>query len=190
MITRQIFFQLVLDNRSEIFYNQLEIRPVLQEQLYLVISDSMLEQYFPENYPSCRREFAAGVDLSQFTHVPFVMSQKVLNSRELLDEYLQAHQLQLTCTMELTQLDLHFMMTARDSAASFCWSMYIPTIRQLNQSGYYSHLNVFPLREAPIQNQLVLVTRKGKLFPAYGKGLIQLVQEICASYAAVDLECL
>ena len=180
----------VLLNRSDIHYNQLDIRPVLREQMYLVISDPMLERYFPQEYPACRREFAAGVDLARFSHVPFVMSRKDLNSREFLDEYLQERRLQLNCAMELTQLDVHFMMTARDSAASFCWSMYIPAIRQLNQSGCYSHLNVFPIRDNPIQNQLVLVTRKGKLFPAYGKALIQLVRNTCASYAAIDLESL
>lgn len=179
---------IVLLNQSDILHPQLESQLVLEEQFYLVVSDGMLKTYFPTRYPNCKAEFAQGVDLAQFQHVPFVLSKPGLHSRQLLDEYLQNRGLTLKCVMEMTQLDLHSMMTARDYAASFCWSMYLPTIRQMNQLAQGSRLNVFPLKGKEIRNQLVLVNRKGKIFPEYGRELIRQIRLECACFADPNLE--
>lgn len=179
---------ITLLNKSDISHNQLEMRPILKEQLYLVISDQMLESYFPNRYPKCKQEFSSGVDLAQFQHVPFVMGQRHQNSRETLERYLQERNLHLNCIMELSQLDLHFMITARDVAASFCWSMYIPTIQKMNQEPELSHLNVFPVKGRGLINHLMLITRKGKLFPAYGRDFIQLIREECSRFADPQLD--
>ena len=179
---------IVLLNKSDISHNQLEMRPILKEQLYLVISDQMLEAYFPDRYPKCKQEFASGVDLSQFQHIPFVIGQRHQNAREALERYLKDRNLHLNFIMELSQLDLHFMITARDVAASFCWSMYIPTIKKMNQEPELSHLNVFPIRDHDLINHLVLITRKGKIFPAYGRDFIQLIQDECDKFSDPQLD--
>jgi len=179
---------MVLLNKSDISLNQLQLWPVLDEEMYLVISDTMLETYFPNRCPKCLHEFAQGVDLAQFRHIPFVLSKPGLNSRNALEAYLQDRQIQLNCITELTQLDLHFMLTARDYAASLCWSMFIPKIRQMNAEGGLSHLNVFPLKGRKIKNQVVLATRKGKIFPPYGKDLIRQIKQMCAAFADPELD--
>lgn len=178
---------MVLLNKSDISSKQLMLQPLLNERMYLIISDNMLKTYFPNRYPQCIQEFANGVDLSRFQHVPFVMGRKNLVSRRSIESYCQAHQIQLNCVMELGQLDLHGMMTARDYAASLCWSMFVPAIQKLNWEGRSSHLHIFPIKGRGITNQLVLVTRKGKIFPAYGRALIQLIKENCASFDDLTL---
>lgn len=179
---------LVLLNQSDLLHPQLDSQFVLEEQFYLVISEEMLKNYFPKKYPTCKAEFAQGVDLSQFQHVPFVLSKRGYHSRQVLDKYLQSRSLALHCVMEITQLDLHYMMTARNYAASFCWSMYLPTIQQMNALGQGSRLNVFPLKGEKIHNQLVLVNRKGKIFPEYGRELIRLIQAECSAFADPSFE--
>ncbi|NBI69201.1 LysR family transcriptional regulator [Pseudoflavonifractor sp. 60] len=174
---------MVLLNKSDISSKQLVLQPVLDEQMYLIISDNMLKTYFPNRYPQCISEFSHGANLAQFQHVPFVMGRKHLVSRRSLEDYCQARQIQLNCVMELGQLDLHSMMTARDYAASFCWSMFVPAVQQLNREGQFSHLHIFPMKGEGITNQLVLVTRKGKIFPAYGRALIRLIKENCGGFA-------
>ena len=179
---------IVLLNKSDINHNQLESKPVLEEQMYLVVSDNLLEEYFSDWYPQCKQEFAQGVDLVHLQKLPFVLGKQGFNSRDALEKHFLPRKLNLNCVTEMTQLDLHFMMTARDYAASFCWSMYIPSIQQLNESGNFSHLNVFPLRGRKIKNKVVLVMRKGKILPAYGRDLIQLIKQNCAIFADPDLE--
>ncbi|MCI7402935.1 MULTISPECIES: LysR family transcriptional regulator [unclassified Pyramidobacter] len=174
---------IVLMNKSFVNRSQLTVQPLLDERIYLVISDNMLEQYFPERYPECRELFAAeGADLKMFQHVPFILNRKSFNSRIMLDSYLQAHNLHLNCVMELTQLDLHFMMSARDYAASFCWSMYIPLIRRMNRADPERHLNVFPVKGVEALNHMVLVTQEGKILPEYGRELIEVIKRNCAGF--------
>lgn len=178
---------MVLLNKTDINHNQLELQPLLEEHLYLVISDNMMRTYFPEHYPACEQEFIRGADLAQFQDVPFILSKHGLNSRQVVDRYLERHHLKLNCVMELTQLDLHYMMTARDYAASFCWSMYIPTIQQMNRTQELGHLNVFPLKGKGWTNSVVLATRKGKQFPAYGRDLIRLIKDDCSAFAGPSI---
>ena len=178
---------LVLINETGMLHTQMDSQLVLEEQFYLVISDGLLEKYFPTRYPQCKAEFANGVDLAQFQHVPFVLNKRGFHSRQVLDKYLQGRGFTLTCVMEMTQLDLHCVMTAQDYAASFCWSMYLPTIHQLNELGQGSTLNVFPIKGKKIQNRLMLVSRKGKIFPEYGRELIRQIQRECASFADPNL---
>lgn len=179
---------LVLLNQNTIDHNQLDTQPLLNERMYMVISDHMLEHYFPNQYPQCKQTFAQGVDLKKFQQVPFVMNRRHFNSRTALDNYLQSRGIHLNCIMELTQLDIHFMMTARDYAASFCWSMYLPTIHQMNQSDPSRHLNIFPIRGLDTINQFSLVMLKGKILPAYGRDLVSLIKQKCASFSNSALE--
>lgn len=177
---------LVLINQDGVDHHQLISKPLLNEQLYLVISDNMLAQYFPDNYPACKEQFAKGVDLAMFQKVPFILNRKTFNSRIALENYAQARNLQLNCVMELTQLDIHFMMSARDYAASICWTMYLPSIAEMNQLHPEHHLNVFPIAGLDARNQFSLVTLKEKILPDYGKNFIRLVQRKCASFADLN----
>ena len=173
----------VLMNRSFVDHTQLNIVPLLEERLFLVISDAMLEKYLPDQYPECLETFARdGADLSQLQEVPFILNKKTFNSRIMLDTYLNAHGWHLNCVMELTQLDLHFMMSARDYAASFCWSMYLPTIRDMNRLDPEHALNVFPIRGLDERNHMVLVTQKDKILPEFGKSLIDLIRRSCRKF--------
>ena len=173
----------ILMNRSFVGHAQLDIMPLLEERLFLVISDAMLERYLPEQYPGCLEKFAEeGADLALLQEVPFILNKRTFNSRIMLDNFLASRGLHLNCVMELTQLDLHFMMSARDYAASFCWSMYLPTIRNMNRLDPEHALNVFPIRGLEERNHIVLVTQKGKILPEFGKELIRLIRKNCAQY--------
>lgn len=176
---------LALMNKRDINPNQFEMRTILDEKLYMVISDHLLAQYFPSDYPACKEAFTTGVDLAWFDdmQVPFVLNYRGFNSREILEEYLNRRSLQLNCVLEMTQQDMHFMLAARDYAACFCWAMYLPTIQQTNASSSLCHLNIFPIRGLSASNQVVLVHSKGKILPSYGRDLIRLIKHNCTTFS-------
>lgn len=176
---------IVLLNKSDIPRNQLETRVLLDEHLSVVISDQQLEEYFPNQYPDCKQTFARGVNLAQFQQVPFILNYRGSNSREALEDHMLRQNFRLNCIMELSQMDMHYMMSARNYAASFCWSMYIPTIRHMNQMYHFSHLNTFPIRNLNTINQVVLATARGKILPTYGQDLIRLIEQQCAAFAVL-----
>ena len=180
------FKRVYLMNRRDAGSSQLERRTLLNEKLYMVISDHLLAQYFPEQYPACKEAFRSGVDLVQFAkrEVPFVLNYEGFNSRETLEEHLRAKGVSLNCVLEMTQQDMHFMLAARDFAACFCWAMYLPSIQQANE-GNVQHLNVFPIKGLTATNQVMLVMPRGKILPAYGKDLVRLIQQTCTAFASL-----
>ena len=173
---------LALLNQKRFPANTFDLIPALSEHLYMVISDNLLKAYFPDEYPACLERFREGVDLARFTKVPFILNYRGFNSRDMLEDHLYARGLSLNCIMELTQQDLHFMMTARDYAACICFSMYLPSIEQMNRGLHGNHLNVFPIRGLDEINQISLVTAKGRILPAYGRDLVRMILEKCKVY--------
>ena len=177
---------MALMNRRDKNSNQLESRVLLKEKMYLVISDHLLAQFFPENYPACRERFQNGADLSEFAArgVPFILGYKGLNSRDILDDHLAAKGIVLNSVLEMTQQDIHFMLAARDFAACFCWAMYLPSIRHAGE-GNVQQLNVFPVKGLTSTNQVVLVMPRGKILPAYGNDFVRLIQQTCTDFASL-----
>ncbi|MBP5212724.1 MAG: LysR family transcriptional regulator, partial [Pyramidobacter sp.] len=126
---RRTELDIVILNKTFVDPAEFEIRPLIDEKLYLIVSDNMLAHYFPEQYPECKARFRKdGVDLAEFQELPFVLNTRKFKSRMLIDAYALTHGLTLKCVRELTQLDVHFQLTAHDYAASFCWTMYLPTV--------------------------------------------------------------
>ncbi len=177
---------MALLNRRDAGSYQFDRRTVLNERLYLVISDHVLAQYFPEEYPTCKDRLKEGADLEEFSRreVPFVLNYKGFNSRETLEKHMQTRSFSLNCVMELTQQDMQFMLAAQDFAACFCWSMYLPSVQQINESSS-QQLNVFPIKGLTETNQLMLILPRGKILPAYGKELMRLIQQDCTSFANI-----
>lgn len=156
---------------------------VMNEQLYLIISDNMLKQYFPDRYPGCKEVFRKGADLREFQHVPFILNEKGFSSRDMVDAYASASGITIRCIREIVQADIHSLLSARDYGASFCFSMFLPGISASNALGAEnSGLNIFPLSGFDTTNPVRLLYLKGKLFPAYGHDLISLIRKLCRPF--------
>ena len=178
---------IVILNRSFVDPREFEIQTMLKEKLYLVISDSMLAKYFPDQYPECLKRFEKdGVDLAEFQEVPFVLNTPLFKSRMLVDAYARSRGLTLKCARELTQLDMHFQLTAHDYAACFCWTMYIPTVRSMNLADPEHHLNIFAIPDGDFTNRFVCAFQKGKILPKYSTDLIELIRDKCREYSAFE----
>lgn len=174
---------IALLNQNDKSYSQLDFRPVMEEHIFLVISDNMLKAYFPALYPQCIDRFRKGINLKDFQHVPFVLGPSHLNMPRKLQEYLRFQCIQLNIISEIAQSDLQYMLTAEDYAASFCWSMYLPTVHAEQSNNTQNCLYTFPLNDCNITNQLWMATRKGKIFQDYGKAFMKLIKRICISYS-------
>lgn len=162
---------------------------VMDEQLYLIISDNMLREYFPDRYPECKKEFQKGADLRDFCHVPFVLNQKGFSSRDMADAYAASHGFSLTCIREIVQADIHSMLSARDYGASLCFSMFLPGVSAANSLGTEnSGLNIFPIAGFDTTNPVRLLYLKNKLLPGYGDYLVSLVKKICRPFMNPPLE--
>jgi DNA-binding transcriptional LysR family regulator len=178
---------LVLGNYTSRGRPNLEYTPIFEENLFLVVSDNLLRQYFPAKFPACKRTFAKGVDLHQFAELPFCLLYQDFNSRTILEEFLQKSNLSLRVIYEASQPDLLHIMTAHDYACSFCLTMYLSNIKDLNRrTENGNRLNIFPVKGLTAKNPLYLISRKEKYFPQYTKALARLIREQCQSYQSVE----
>lgn len=159
----------------------LQYIPVLDEHLYMVISDNLLREHFPDSYPQCKETFAAnGANLQDFTKVPFITNHSHLISRRLLDQHLTRTKTNLNIINEFTQIDLFPQLCMGDYAAGFCLSMFVQQALDYNHSTPSDNqLNVFPISGLEETVTLELVHIKSRIFPPYVKELIQLIIRIC-----------
>lgn len=156
---------------------------LLEEHLYLIISDNMLRECFPDQYPECITRFKEGVNLQEFSHVPFVLNHPGFTSRDMLDRFLLKTGIALNCVNEINSMDLHHLMTARDFAASLALTMYLPSIYQLSDTATsYSELYAFPIQELKETNAFVMLSLKNRLYPQYVQHAMNLLKQLCSNY--------
>lgn len=173
---------LFLASTDNLDMSYLKAKTVISESLYVVISDNLLKEYFSTSFPKCKKNFKKGVDLKSFEKVPFILSEKKLASRILLDKYLENTSINLNCINELEQPEIFLSLSSEDYAASFCLSMYLSGIKQFNSNKNISNLNVFPIRNFSLRNNLSLIYHKNKKFTSYFKDFMETVKEICNPY--------
>lgn len=169
--------------------NRLSSSLIMKEQLYLIISDNMLKQYFPDTFPECKDKFRKGADLHDFQHVPFVLNKRGFSSRDIVDSYTMKNNITLNCVREIIQADIHYLLSAKDYAASFCFSMFLPGVSAANNlESVNSKLNIFPVAGFDTTNPVRLLYLKDRIFPPYGYFLISLIKEICKPFMNPPLE--
>jgi len=186
-----IMVQKVLNNDLDLFLSNAENIPtslsymrIMDESLYLIISDNLLKKYFSD-YPKCKNNFKKGADLHKFKDVPFVLNKKRFSSRIMLDRYLVKIGETLNCIAELTQPDMQYRLSAEDYAATCCFSMYLPSIKQLNQLNKHKQeknmLNIYPIAGLQEVNVLGLIYKRNKIFPKYTLELCKMIKQLCIS---------
>jgi DNA-binding transcriptional LysR family regulator len=160
---------------------------ILTERLYLIISDAMLTEYFPDKTETELEAFKNGVDLRQFSNVPFVLNYPGFSSRTVLDRHLLKIGATLNCIDEVTAMDLHHLMTAKGYAASFGWTMYLPDVWKHNAISSASKLNIFPIAGLQETHPIAITYLKDKFFPDYTYAAMGIIKRLCEYYHNLDL---
>ena len=158
---------------------------VLEENLYLVISDHMLKDLFGDAYPACKAELRRGADMRLFQDVPFALNLPHMNSHILLKRHFSKLGISMNCIHTSSHPDLHHMMSARDFAASFCLTMYLPSLFKLNE-GSKNKLNIFPIKDFQYTNSVGIYYTKNRIFPHYACALIRMITEQCSKFKEYD----
>lgn len=168
------------ENKSKLDYVN-----VLDEKLYLIISDNMLQNIFGKQFPACKKDLKMGADLRLFQNIPFAMNMPHFNSHILLQHHLDKHGIVLSCVHTSSHPDLHHMMSARDFAASFCLTMYLPSLIKLNKE-LDNKLNIFPIKDFYDTNPVAICYAKNRIFPRYTRVLIQMLKQQCRHFSEFD----
>ena len=156
---------------------------VMEETLSFVISDRLLRRHLGKLEAADLARFRQGIDIREFLALPFILNLPNSISRRCLDRWLRAHDRQIRPVMELSQMDVHILLSACGYGACFCWSMYLPLVEEQNLLHRDDPLYVFPLKDFPDHNRIVLASLKQKTLPSFGKRYCSLIRERYASLA-------
>lgn len=141
---------------------------LMDEGVYITISDGTLRRYFFHEYPRCLERFQNGVSLDEFLGVPFIFT----NERSNLYTVLQAHLIQrgiaLNIIMTTNNGLLRTEMTAMGYGASISAGMRLLDVAKKNDMlPPDTKLFSFPINDIPSPSKIFLVYRKGIYKTAY-----------------------
>jgi DNA-binding transcriptional LysR family regulator len=170
----KLFERLLLDGDIDMFIGvnpaknlKLEQIPLLDEGVYITISDSMVRKYFYYDYPGCLERFEQGVSLEEFLHVPFIFTNEDSNIYTVLNAYLIQLGLALNIRMTTNNGALRTEMTAMGYGASISAEIRLLDIAEKNNLlPPDAKLFTFPIVDIPL-SRICLVYRKGIYKTAY-----------------------
>lgn len=136
---------------------------LFEERLYLVVSEQMLQNYFPDRYPECVEEFRKGADIREFSGMPFCRSLPNLHCMQVLDHLLEREGVTLDCVHTSGHFDLHQQMAQENLAACFSLSMYLPHLHKLNLYNN-NKLLVFPIKDLTKTNPVYIFMNKDNAY--------------------------
>lgn len=187
--------QMLLDNKLDIALcgnlkdpsPSLESRVILQEKLYVVISQGLMQRYFGDQWETYHEKFKKGADLRLLKTMPFSQNEPFTNSAQMLERHChRLHNLQLNFIHVSSQPDLHHILTTRNYAASFCLTMYLTNLKKISEASN-NPLYVYPILGLTETNPVTLVYVKGRQFPRYGQAFLRQLQEQVAEFKRFDL---
>lgn len=156
---------------------EIESRLILDEQLFYVISDHMLNRYRPE-YTRDIQKPDHKVDLCDFTMVPVCRSLGHLHCMKILDEVLNREKIHLECVHVSGHYDLHLELALRDYAACFCLGMYLPYLKMINENSE-NKLHAFHIKGLTATNPVFLLQMRDRLSDPAQKLFVRLLGEKC-----------
>lgn len=183
----------LLDNKLDIAlcgksareFPLLEEEVVLNERLYLVVSDGILNHVFGENWRARLDELRGGADLRLFRDIPFAVNMPEFNSSQILGRHLKRIGLKLNVIHTSSHPDLHHVLTSHDYAASFCLTMYLPGALRLNET-CANKLHALPIAGLTETNPITVLHIKERLMPRPALELCRILKDLCGKYAQAD----
>jgi len=170
----KLFERLLRDGEIDMFIGvnpaknpKLEQTLLMDEGVYITISDTILRKYFYYDYPRCLERFEQGVSLEEFSGVPFIFTNENSNLYTVLNAYLIQAGIELNICMTTNNGPLRTEMTAMGYGASISAGMRLLDIAERNNSlPPDAKLFTFPIIDIP-PSKICLVCRKGIYRTAY-----------------------
>ena len=164
----------------------------MNDNFYLLMSDSLLESCFPNDKKSAVEKFRRRFAIEDFKNIPLVHYPTVSRMRIAMDQYVAERGMQLNIVFESNRSETFDAIARTSLAAAIVPQMMLPMTMQLNKlASPASMLHIFPidLSELHYLQTISLAHHKLCHMSAYRKTFITLVQDIFTRYQNIS-ECL
>ncbi|MBQ8130106.1 MAG: LysR family transcriptional regulator [Clostridia bacterium] len=156
--------------------------PLETESLYVVISDSMLQEAFPDQYPACKTAFLSGVSLFDFARLPMFLHPASSHLHENIVEKLTLHGTPPFIRIRTSLTSSLVPLCADGYGIFFSTPMLLQHLYATSRNSF-STLNVFPIREYRNNRQTVLLYHRQKYLTKPLEDSIGMIRSIYADHA-------
>lgn len=152
-----------------------------REKIHCCFSQSLLEQYYPDQWKDLLSEFQDGVDLTKIINMPFITLRPGNRLRKSIDLFF-SHYLKPQFIFECDQQDLVYQLSKSGAGAGLL-SPVIFYQRKYEKGGLTPPFYVFPVINEISENTVCLVYRKDYPLPQYALDFIQDACMVFRSYS-------
>lgn len=156
-------------------HSTLDIIPLLNDRIFLVCSDSLLNKHYGSAFEELKQRAASGADLSLFSKLPFLLPEPKMRLRKVIDECFQATKTTPAVFLESSSTELLISLYPNHYGAFFCTQMRLPVLIKEAPDA-----NLFPLllNGQIVEHPISLVRHSERFLPSYASDFIDITKEV------------
>lgn len=156
----------------------IETVPVCEEEILLVVPDSVLEKAFPGRLKEIKIKLSQYTDLSLLRDCPFLLINPGNRVRTLADEMFEEAQMTPNIILETENIETVMALAAKGMGITFYPKMFITSHEPLHvMTDEFGSLNFYSLNYPKSHGVLAIGYHKGHYMSRATKEFIQIVKE-------------
>lgn len=156
----------------------IETVPICEEEILLVVPDSVLEQAFPGRLSEIKKLLLNNTDLSILKECPFLLLNPGNRVRTLADEMFEEAQFTPQIILETENIETVIALAAKGMGITFYPKMFISSHAPLkNLAAEYNNLNFYSLNYPKAHSVLAIGYHKGHYMSRATKEFITIAKE-------------
>ncbi len=159
------------------------IIPLCKVRLILAVPKSFTDSIFGDKAADIRENAQFGIDIGLFRSLPFVFLKRGNRARGLVNEYLRSCAFAPTLAIETENTVTALALAKAQTGIFLCPDLFLQEQFSVSSPEMLQALDLFPLKEAYAESQLVLAYRNGHYLPQFSIRFIQIVKDIFCNNA-------
>ena len=156
----------------------IETVPICEEEILLVVPDSVLEKAFPGRLSEIRQRLTRDTDLSLLKECPFLLINPGNRVRTLADEMFEEAQFTPNIILETENIETVMALAAKGMGITFYPKMFISSHTPLqNLAAEHGGLNFYSLNYPKAHSVLAIGYHKGHYMSRATKEFINIAKE-------------
>ena len=158
-----------------------EVVPLTEEDLILVVPRSFTDQIFGDRADEIRQQYASGADIDAFQHMPFILIKRGNRTRSIVDQYFSRHFFKPKLILETENTITTLAMAEAGVGITICPELFVKTIHVTAARSSTDKLDFFPLNDPSTISRLVVGYRRDRYLSHFGERFIELTQQALQS---------
>ena len=154
---------------------------MMDEPVYLVIADSLLQDSFPDSFPECKKTFKNGIHLLDFKNVPYMLKPQSSRVQKVICNYYAKHSIKPNILIESNDCIPLISLCLEGYVGFFIAQMPLSVLIK-DKSKFNESINFFPVLDCFSFNKVILRYNKDKLLSKYLKDFISISKDIFRQY--------